>query len=291
MHATTRSPLSNEPYICLKRALHSLQKSPIFCTKEPYIFLMGALQSNRIPHNTALHIFHLCRPTKEPYMFLKRALYSSQKWCLFHSKEPYTYSTSVGQALEPYILHKRALYSASKSPIFCTKEPYTYSTSVGQALEPYILHKRALHSSQKRCLFHTKEPSIHSTSAGQALELRLLTQFCIKEPYILLKRALHSSQKRCLFHIKEPSIHSTSAVQALELRLLTWTPAQLVNYKDSPNFAQKSPTFCSSEPSALQGYRLWGLLWAECRALLWKEPYILHILLILLIRALSPTGL
>jgi len=216
----------------------------------------------------------------------------------FHTTEPSAYSTSVGQALElwlltqfcteePYILLKQTLYSAQKGPTHTRSHTHTHThihthththTHTHYILliravhssqkscsfhkkEPYILHKRALHVPQKSPTFFSKEMFIPYKRALHIFHLCRSSTWAEVVDSILHKRALHSSQKSPISWAKELFIQHKRALHILHLcRPSTW--AKVVDLNTSPT----------------------GALW-RLTQFCTKEPYIL------LIRALSPTGL
>ena len=127
--------VAKEPYILCKRALHSLQKSPIFSGKEPCEFpvtreWLGLALSLKIERWQKSPTFS----AKEPYIPCKRALHSLQKSPTFSGKEPNEFPVTLerlGLALSLMIerWQKSPAFSA-KEPTFSGKEPYEFPVTL-----------------------------------------------------------------------------------------------------------------------------------------------------------------
>ena len=168
--------LSEEPGILLKRAQHSVEKSPIFRWKEPCILLKRAQYSAEKSPS-------LC--WQEPGILLKRALYSVEKNPSFCWKEPYILLTRAQHSVEkspifrwkePYIPLKRALYSVDKSPtcywkelyiLFLKEESSSWNTglvwpnmvSFTRSKEPHIVHLKS--DIQRLCRLFGVKKALH----------------------------------------------------------------------------------------------------------------------------------
>ena len=160
--------LSEEPGILLKRAQHSVEKSPIFRWKEPCILLKRAQYSvEKSP------IFRW----QEPIILLTKALY-------FVDKSPTFWWNEL------YIPLKRVLYSVKKSPVFWGQERNILLRRALYSIEK----KRAQHAVEKSPVFCWKEPYIPLKRALYSDKKSPV--FCGQERNILLRRALYSTSEK-----------------------------------------------------------------------------------------------
>jgi len=134
-----KSPVYTPKEPCRRRTISPMLKSPAYSQKKPWVYeekmpKLNGCASNKV---TRLQKSPVYNP-KEPCRRL-----NIKEPCM-HSKEPYTYYSSVPRLLTALLVARGSTPMLQKSPICIKKKPYTPSK------KPCIHSKRSVYVLQER---------------------------------------------------------------------------------------------------------------------------------------------